>query len=1230
MGILKKIRALRLWQKFLLSAVTIYILYLLFGFFILPHIIKNALEGPVAKQLYRDVSIKEVSFNPFTLECTIRGMKVFKKGHKTHLLDLDTILINLEASSLFKRALIVKQFVLTGPDIRITRYKDGSFSFSDALAKMQKIEKKRVEEEHKEPFRFSINNISLVNGQFHFYDELEGSNHEIKDITLAIPFISNLKTKVHIFTTPKFSAVIDGSRFETDARTQPFSPTRPGEAKIKFTDLDLKKYFPYIDQLVAGNLEKGSLSADATVDFRLSDQGEPIINLYGKFHLKDLAFLDPDSRKVFSIKAVTIDIDKSDIVSSFFELNEIAIIGPYLMVERMGDGSINLVGLLRREKRAAKDDKREEQAEKATASKAKESARAHVVLKRLALEGGQIDFKDSANPVPFETSLKALNIELKDVDNQGKSPAKWRIGCTLLKGAELDSAGEIWLTNGSLAGVVEIDGISIPLLSAYYSPYINGTIERGQFDLDSLLFEVSSRDAGGPAVLLKDIELSVEGLAIRDGAGKRVINIAETGLEGALVDLERQVVNTGRFYLNGGAVSLEIGKDGSINLASLIPPAPAKDPGPQGEGGAGSPGQSSEPGPWTVEIPEASISKSAISIRDNSAPKPADIRISDLGLTIKEISTRRGDSGPVTLAATLNKNGRIKLNGTASIMPVALAGRLTAYSIPLSSFQAYVPPEIRLVIAKGAAWASSNIEFSMADDGKIGLKSTSDIEIKGFKALERGIGKKFLAWKNFSIKGLDVAYAPFALKIRSVVLDRPYTLIELDKEKRLNINRIFPVSSPEGDGETGTQGADAEEMAQKGRDAGPQGAEKEEKGEKVPDLFVNEILVKDGTIEVADYSVEPFFHTELSGFTCKITGLNSLKDRPARIEAEGYLPGNAMLRISGEFNPFSKDIYADLDLRLNNMGLTRFTPYTGKYLGYTLQKGKASVDVQLKLEKREVDLMDRIFVDQLDFGQPVESKEATSLPVKLAVALLKDRNGQIKLNIPVSGSLDDPDFSIAGAVFSVIGNLITKAATSPFSLLSAAFGSSEEINIIPFEPGSAELNQEAQKRLDTLAKILTDRPELNIELLGNASSDRDRQALHEQEFWRLIKAQKFEDLSSKEKEKTTIDEIVITDEEYPDYLEDAYKAAPFDKPKNFIGMIKSQPVEVMEKMLREHIEITDHDLRDLANRRAQKVAEYLVGKAGIEPERIFVLEYGSRALELPPDEPKEVVEVFVK
>jgi uncharacterized protein involved in outer membrane biogenesis/flagellar motor protein MotB len=1227
---LKKIRTLRLWQKFLLSAVTIYILYILFGFFILPHIIKNALEGPVAKQLYRDVSIKEVSFNPFTLECTIKGMKVFKEGHKTHLLDLDTILINLEASSLFKRALIVKQFVLKGPDIRITRYKDGSFSFSDALAKMQKIEKKRVEEENKEPFRFSINNISLVDGRFHFYDELEGSEHEIKEITLAIPFISNLKTKVHIFTTPKFSAVIDGSRFETAARTQPFSPTRPGEAKIKFTDLDLKQYFPYIDQLVAGKLEKGSLSADATVDFRLSDQGEPIINLYGKFHLKDLAFLDPDSRKVFSIKAVTIDINESDIVSSFFELNEIAIKGPYLMVERLGDGSINLAGLLKSEKKAGKDDKADRESEKGAASKANGHVGAHVVLKRLALEGGRIDFKDSANPIPFETSLKALNIELRDVDNQGKSPAKWRIGCTLLKDAELDSAGEVWLTNGSLAGVVELDGISIPLLSAYYSPYINGTIERGEFDLDSLLFEVSSRDAGGPAVLLKDIDLSVEGLAIKDRTGKRVINIAETGLEGALVDLERQVVNTGRFYLNDGAISLEIGKDGSINLTSLVPPSSAKAPDPQGQDGADSSGHSPETGSWTVEIPEASISKSDISIRDNSAPKPADIKISDLGLTIKEISTRRGDSGPITLAATLNKNGRIKLNGTASITPAALAGRLTAYSIPLSSFQAYIPPEIRLVIAKGAAWASSDIEFSMADDGKIALKSTSDIEIKGFKALERGVGKRFVAWKNFSVKGLKVAYAPFAIKVRSVVLDRPYTLIELDKEKNLNLNRIFPVSPTQDKADTGTQGGETKETAQKAKDASLRAERERKKGGEIPDLFVDEILVKDGIIEVADYSVEPFFHTELSNFTCKITGLNSLKDKPAQIKAEGYLPGNAMLRISGEFNPFAQDIYADLDVSLNNIGLTRFTPYTGKYLGYTLKKGKASVDVQLKLEKREVDLMDRIFVDQLDFGQPVESKEATSLPVKLAVALLKDRNGQIKLNIPVSGSLDDPDFSIASALFSVIGNLIAKAATSPFSILSAAFGSSEEINIIPFAPGSAELNQEARKRLDTLAKILTDRPELKIELLGNASSDKDRQALHEQKFWRLIKAQKFEDLSSKEKERITIDELVITDEEYPDYLEDAYKAAPFDKPKNFIGMVKSQPVEVMEKMLREHIKITDHDLRDLANRRAQKVAEYLVGKAGVGPERIFVLEYGSRALELPPDEPREVVEIFVK
>ena len=308
--------------------------------------------------------------------------------------------------------------------------------------------------------------------------------------------------------------------------------------------------------------------------------------------------------------------------------------------------------------------------------------------------------------------------------------------------------------------------------------------------------------------------------------------------------------------------------------------------------------------------------------------------------------------------------------------------------------------------------------------------------------------------------------------------------------------------------------------------------------------------------------------------------------------------------------------------------MSRFTPYACKYIGYLIAKGKLNLDLHYYIDGNILKASNRAFLDQFTLGEDVESKTSTSLPVKFAISLLTDRNGRIKLNIPVEGDISDPDFSIAGTVFQIIRNLIMKAATSPFSLIASAFGGGEELQYTDFEPGSADLSEAALKKLRILADAVNEHPEIKVELMGGFDPESDRKTIEKNRFNSYIKQAKYNDLSRKERASMTPEEVAIKPDEYEKYLKAAWKKAPFKKEKNFIGLVKSQPVPVMEKMLRDYCVVSDGELRTLALERTEKCENYLVSTCQVDATRLFMVEPGTGKRE--PGAPATAVEVNIR
>ncbi|MDP2156919.1 MAG: DUF748 domain-containing protein, partial [Nitrospirota bacterium] len=373
-------------------------------------------------------------------------------------------------------------------------------------------------------------------------------------------------------------------------------------------------------------------------------------------------------------------------------------------------------------------------------------------------------------------------------------------------------------------------------------------------------------------------------------------------------------------------------------------------------------------------------------------------------------------------------------------------------------------------------------------------------------------------------------------------------------------------------------------------------------------VTIEKFTLQGGTVNFSDRHIKPNFSTNMLEMGGRVTGLSSEETKMADVELRGKLDNYAPLEIIGKINPLRDDLFVDLTISFKDMDLSQLTPYSGRYLGYVIEKGKLGLNLHYLIEKKKLDSQNKILLNQFTLGSQVDSPDATKLPVKLAIALLKNRRGEIDLDIPVSGQIDDPQFSIGRIIIKILLNLLVKAATSPFALLGSLFGGGEELSYVEFDHGLSNLNEAGIKKIDTLIKALNDRPTLKIDIEGHADMDKDREGLKQLLFNRKIKAQKLKDTVKQGTTAVSVDEVKIEPAEYAKYLKLAYKAEKFPKPRNFIGMAKDLPVAEMEKLMLTHIEVKDGDLRMLASQRALAVKDLILKAKLVEQERIFLVE----------------------
>ena len=587
---------------------------------------------------------------------------------------------------------------------------------------------------------------------------------------------------------------------------------------------------------------------------------------------------------------------------------------------------------------------------------------------------------------------------------------------------------------------------------------------------------------------------------------------------------------------------------------------------------------------------------------------------------------------PVKLQAQTGKRGTVSLDGTVAPTTPSAQAQIDIRDVDVTLLQPYMSGQFNAALRSGLLSVKGKALVSAPAGKPPVVQFAGNVLAGNVRSVDRVTGDDFLRWRSLNLQGIrfdmDDAKGPMRVVLSNIALSDFYARVILNANGRLNLQDVMAAGSANGQPAPATSltqatpasapaaqppAQPAKQAAAPGAPAGP-AAPKGPTGPK-PQIQIGGVVVDKGNINFSDFFVRPNYSANLTGMKGSVSKVSSGDPTPADLVLEGRLDDDAPVSISGKVNPLGEQLFLDIAAKASGVELTRLTPYAAKYAGYPITKGKLTVDVAYKIENGKLDARNHLYLDQLTFGDKVNSPDATKLPVLLAVSLLKDRNGVIDINLPVSGSLSDPEFSVGGVIVRVIVNLLAKAITSPFALIAHAFGgNAEELGYVEFAPGTSTLTPAAKQKVETVAKALVDRPALKLEISGRIDPKTDAPGARKAWLDARVAEQKTRDQKRAAQEGDESDSeggeqgarVKVSAQEYPKYLEQVYKRADFKKPRNMVGLAKSLPPEEMEKLLLENAPVTDDDLKRLADARALTVKQVLERDGKIPGDRLFL------------------------
>lgn len=805
----------------------------------------------------------------------------------------------------------------------------------------------------------------------------------------------------------------------------------------------------------------------------------------------DLALAEADGTPLFGVGALAVELQWRSLWRRAWSLAEIRVTAPSLQLAVASDGSFNLARLIATLHRDQVDEPA--------------SAMPRVVIDHFVLERGKIALHDRR--AGYDDTLAPLAFELHNLSTLPNEHGDFTLSADVGKGGKLHWQGKAALNPLAASGALVLRNVALPGLSPYLKPYTKVTVTDGRlsatlpyhftyadgkFDahlpgatlaLDGLAVKLAAGPqatadrlmlglsahvqtaAGTPRLTIDGAALALENLGVNNGA-LTPWTLARFGVDGGVLDLAARRASVARVTAQGGQLDLSRDAAGRLLFLQGWPVTGGGEPAPAPEGQ-----------PWVASVKSVELSKFGALVDDSATGVKVNLQnfhlnLADVGTDLKQPLAFNG-------GVDVREGGRLTAKGSFVPAGSVLDAELALTGLALAPLQPVLDRYVKLRLDGGTVAAAGRLRTGAGGDDDPALRYQGSFDVADL-ALNELDNHRFAHWKSVRAEQLALTVGPDKLDVAELRVVEPSAIVLINADRSINAQRLL-VAQP-----------------------APAAATAPAAAEPFP-VRIRRMRVDNAKLDFTDLSLRPQFAARVVELNGLVTGLSTRPGARAQIELDGRVDDYGMARMRGQLNPFALTEQTDVTVAFKNLDLVSASPYSMKFAGYQIAEGKVSLDLDYQVRHGQLQGNNRMVLDQLTLGERSDSPDALQLPLQLALALLKDADGRIDLGVPVTGNLDDPQFSYGAVVWKAIGNIMGKAVTSPFRALGRLFGvDGERLRAVEFDAGSERLLPPEREKLQQVAQLLAKKPALALAVPGQYDEAVDGPALRMQALRRTV------------------------------------------------------------------------------------------------------------------------------
>jgi uncharacterized protein involved in outer membrane biogenesis len=810
----------------------------------------------------------------------------------------------------------------------------------------------------------------------------------------------------------------------------------------------------------------------------------------------------------------------------------------------------------------------------------------------IKLAGGYVHFRDLRPSEPIEFLYDKLDFELKNLSTLPEDNADMTLVAAGPEGGQIDWKGNFSLVPITSKGTLKVTDGKMKAWWPYVRDAVPLVLEDGVLNFST---DYTFSLAKETELNLTNTAASIAPFAIKTPDGRPLVRLERLDVSDTTVDLAKQHVVVGKIRSNKLETWAAREADGQLDWQKLFasqPSKPAKAPEPaNAPATADSPkAEPAAPGkPWQVLLKDVQLRNYQVHLADRQAKPAVALELGPLNVDVQNFDSLNQSPFTLKVDSGLGKQGKIQATGEVNLNPVSAKLKVNTQDIDLRVAQSYISPFIRLELRSGML--GSNLDVNLKSTEPLALQVTGRAQVDQLHTLDTLKTRDFLKWQRLVLEGVNYQHGD-SLSIDKVNLLQPYARFMINDDRTTNIDDLL-IPQP---ADSGAKSA-AKPAASKDKPLG---------------IHIGQIAINDGSANFADFSLTPNFATAIQQLNGQIGTIDSRQAKPASVDIKGKVDRYAPVTIKGSVNPFDPMAALDIATSFKRVELTTLTPYSGKFAGFRIRKGRLNLDLHYVITKGQLKAENKVVVEQLQLGEKVDSADAVDLPIRLAIALLKDSDGKISIELPVTGDLNNPQFSVMPIVWQTLRNLVVRAATAPFKFIGGLVtgGGSEDLGNVSFAPGSSELNKDAQGALNTLAKALKERPTLRLEIEGTAAASSDGPLLAAERLEREYQYNYYKILQRRgDKVPAQASLLVVPEKEKAPLLEGIYRTRLKQQPPaEWKDLSSDERTAKLRDGLIKFWGASDVLLRQLGQDRASAIKDYLVDKGQLEDDRVYFID----------------------